>query len=136
MSRVSKLFLLIAWAFLSAITFAEEEQAQASAISSYIDLRPAFVTNYGSGSRLHYLKAEISLRVTESAVDAVKHHMPAIRHEIVMLLSSQDNETVVSSDGKESIRVQALAAVRECFEKEEEAGQIEDLLFTSFIVQR
>jgi flagellar FliL protein len=118
---------------------ADEETAsskQESEPSSYVELFPAFVANYGSGSRLHYLKTEISLRVADLGVDAVRHHMPAIRHEIIMLLSRQDNETVNSAQGKESIRKQALAVVQEALAREESGLQIDDLLFTSFIIQR
>ena len=102
----------------------------------YVDLFPAFVTNYGEGRKLRYLKAEITLRVTEEGTDLVEHHMPIIRHELIMLLSKQDSQTVISPEGKGQIRLSALEAVQQALAEEAPGNYVDDLLFTSFVVQR
>lgn len=114
------------------------DEASASAPSSYIDLKPPFVANYGGmpAGRLKYLKTDISLRVEAGGESAVMHHMPVIRHHLVMLLSKQGEDSVITMEGKELLRQAALEEVRKVIMIEEEEHKITDLLFNSFIVQR
>jgi len=96
------------------------------------------VTNYFSeGRRLRYLKADISVRVRgQEAADKVTHHMPYIRNDIVLLLSAQTDAGISTYEGKEALRQKALKAVQALMEKEEGKKLVDDLLFTSFVVQR
>lgn len=117
---------------------AEALAESAPADSEYLEFKPAFVTNYGGPGPLHYLKADIVVRVTggERGTTAVRRHMPQLRHQVVMLLSRQEAEDIATMEGKELLRQQALAAVREVLEREEGRPFIEDLLFNNFIIQR
>lgn len=104
----------------------------------YIALAPPFVVNFGSEGRVGFLKAEVSLRVASPAVAAVNLHMPAIRHELIMLLSRQSPEDLAAPDKREPLRTSALEAVRALLVAGGgvEAEQLQDLLFTSFLTQR
>ncbi len=79
---------------------------------NYIAIEPALVVNYGGPGKARYIKAELSIR-SENAADAntVTHHLPLIRDRLVSLLSAQTDETVNSSEGKEYLRVYALAEI-------------------------
>lgn len=111
--------------------------AAAVVVDEYIELAPSFVTNYGGPGPLHYLKADIVVRVSgERGVEAVRYHMPQLRHHLVMLLSRQTSESIATTDGKEQLRQQALTEVQEVLLKEEGASYVTDLLFNGFIVQR
>jgi len=85
---------------------------------NYIAIKPALVVNYGGPGRVKYIKAELSLR-TEDAHSAqeVSHHMPLIRDTLIMLISSVTDEQMASGEGKEKMRVEALAKVNEALEK-------------------
>jgi len=106
--------------------------------SEYLDIKPALIANYGGPGPIHFLKAEISLRIGKDpgANKKVAHHMPRIRHELVMLLSSQNEEAITSMEGKEQLRNDALAALQKIFQEESGRPLVEDLLFTNFVVQR
>lgn len=106
--------------------------------SEYIAISPAFVANYGGGGVIHYLKADVALRVPggPAVQEAVIHHLPYVRHVLVMLLSDQTEETLATMEGKEKLRLDALAAVQKVMQEEEGKPLVEDLLFNSFIVQR
>ena len=128
---------------ISFSAFGEEESAEntdetAAIPSSYIDLKPSFVANYGGKptGRLKYLKTDISLRVEAGGESAVMHHMPAIRHHLMMLLSRQSEDAVITMEGKELLRQEALEEVRKVILLEEDEQKVLDLLFNSFIVQR
>lgn len=121
---------------LMGAAYAEDGEEQGEV--QYIELHPSFVTNYSSdGRRLKYLKADISVRVRgQDAADKVTHHMPYIRNDLVLLLSAQTDADIASYEGKESLRQRALKAVQKVMEKEEGKQLVDDLLFTSFVVQK
>ena len=84
-----------------------------------------------------YLRADVTVTVDGIAgASATKYHLPALRHALVMLLSSQEEADVATNTGRERIREEALAQLRAILEAEEGEPFIEDLLFTNFIVQR
>jgi flagellar basal body-associated protein FliL len=85
---------------------------------NYIAIKPPLVVNYGGPGRVKYIKAELSLR-TEDAHSAqeVTHHMPLIRDTLIMLISSVTDEQMASGEGKEKMRVEALAKINEALEK-------------------
>ena len=134
------------WAFCLSLTllsaaWAEEgdEEGIAAPSALYHNLSPAFVANFGQGKtkKLKFVKAEISVRSSNPAsIDEVVNHDALVRHQIVMLLSRQTEETLSNSIGQEAIRIEALNLVKAVLEKETGDGQIEDLFFTSFVVQR
>jgi len=84
---------------------------------NYIAIKPPLVVNYGGPGRVKYIKAELSLR-TEDAHSAaeVSHHMPLIRDTLIMLISSVTDEQMASAEGKEKMRVEALAKINEVLE--------------------
>lgn len=105
--------------------------------SIYIPLKPAFVVNYGGPGRLKYIKADISLRLQDStAANSVRHHMPYIRNNLMMLFSAQTDESISSQDGKEALRQEALQAVREVIMKEDHTEGVVDLYFNAFLIQK
>src|SRR5690606_26884327 len=73
-----------------------EAKSNAADDSPYIPLDPPFVVNYGSGAgKIKFLKAELSVRADDPATaNAVRHHMPLIRNGLILLLSSQTDETI------------------------------------------
>ena len=88
---------------------------------NYIPLEPALVVNYGGpGGKPRYVKADLSLRA-ENAEDAteIMHHLPLIRDRLVSILSAQPEEIVSSVDGREYLRVFALAEINKALLKVE-----------------
>ncbi len=105
--------------------------------SEYIEITPAFVTNYGDSSRLRYMKVEVTLRVTGAdGKSQVEHHMPYIKDILLSLFSEQTSKTIMSAVGKEDLRQQSFQAVTVILEKEDKESYLEDLLFTSFVAHR
>jgi flagellar FliL protein len=143
LKRYGKVFfgcLLSAALTCSGLAAANEEAASEKPADSgeYLELKPAIIANFGGVGPIHFLKAEIALRVGKKA-DAsitVQHHIPHIRHTLVMLLSRQTDETLSTMQGKEQIRQEALAAVQKVIQDEEGQPIVEDLLFNNLIIQR
>ncbi len=128
------------WALLLAIiscsVLAEDGDGSESVVK-YIEMKPSFVVNYGEPSaKLRYAKIDVSLRVnSNSAAVAVEQHMPALRNEMVFLLSKQTDEVMGNTSGREQLRTEALKALQDYLNEEVGQSAIADLLFTSFVVQ-
>lgn len=131
-----KTIALMALLLIASVAAAQEDGA-ASGGPIYIPLQPPFVVNYGGVGRLKYLKAELSVRVQDGdAAGAVRHHMPYIRNNIVLLFSRQTDETLDTQAGKEALRQAALDEVRAILEAESGVGGVVDLYFENFVVQK
>jgi len=87
---------------------------------NYIPLEPALVVNYGGPGKARFIKAELSIR-TETGEDAteVMHHLPLIRDRLVSILSAQTEEAISTAEGKEYLRVYALAEINKALLKVE-----------------
>ena len=112
----------------------EGEDLDQSKAAIYLPIKPPFVVNYGGGARLKYLKTMVTVRVASSeGANSVRHHMPYIRNNLVLLFASQTDETLSSQDGKEAMRQAALGVIRELLEREDELPpeDVLDVLFNS-----
>jgi len=102
----------------------------------YEDLSPAFVINYRQGNRQRYLQVSIALMARdEERLKALRVHMPVLRNELVMLLSGQDFDSLLTPVGKEMLRQQATAKVQELALKETGHQVVEQVLFTNLVLQ-
>lgn len=115
---------------------AQTDDAAASVGTQYVELKPAFVTNFGGPGKLRYMKIDVTLRVANTGVNPIRHHMSQIRHQLIMLFSRQNAEDIGSMEGKELLRQQALEAVRTVLVEEDGDQQVVDLLFGSFVIQQ
>ena len=103
--------------FVAPLVFASSGGESFKEGVNYIAIKPPLVVNYGGPGRVKYIKAELSLR-TENAHNAeeVTHHMPLIRDTLIMLISSVTDEQMASGEGKEKMRLEALAKINEALE--------------------
>lgn len=111
------------------------------AVASYILIgepgKPLLV-NLADTSEADFLQVEVQLLTSSPELEAkVKAHMPALRHALLTLFSQQKSPELKTAQGREQLRQQALAEVRKVLEKQAEIDpdEVEDLLFTSFIMQ-
>lgn len=135
--RFSAFFMALALMVLfvpAGVVVADDEVSLSDTF--YIPLKPAFVTNYGGPGRLKYLKADMTLMVQgESTQQIVETQLPLVRNTIVLILSRQNENNVVTSAGQERIRQQLLQALQEAFTREVGQPLIAEVLFTNFIYQ-
>ena len=103
----------------------------------YVPLDPAFVVNFRDAEgKTRFLKLELNAMTRDQAViDTVNKHMPVIRNNLVLLFSKQEYEALIPLEGKEKLREQALGEIRTIVGTELADATVEDLLFTSFVMQ-
>jgi len=103
----------------------------------YVEIKPEFVVNYGSGVKLSFMKFEMSVRLEDPA-DAldVNIHADLIRHEMILLMSRQEGATLASVEGKTAIQEEALGSIQKVFMEEFGKKMVDRVLFLNFIVQK
>jgi len=70
----------------------------------------------------------------QKAIDSVQKNIPLIRNNLLLLMSNRNYQSMMSREGKEKLRGEALAEIRGV-QKKQGGEDIDDLLFTSFVVQ-
>ena len=116
----------------------EAEEAPAAPLEpmQYQSLAPPFVVNFPYQGRQRYLQAEISVMSRDAAaLEALRLHMPAVRHALNNLFSAQLILVFEDPSGIEALRELATAEVRQVLEREIGRPGIEEVLFTSFVMQ-
>ena len=118
--------------------FAQDaSEAAVAERSVYIPIKPAFVVNYGGQGPLRYLKAEVSVRVKgASSANAIRHHMPYIRNNLILLFSRQSVDDLDTLEGKEQLRQEAMVEIERILIEEEGESGLQDLFFNQLVVQK
>jgi flagellar protein FliL len=102
----------------------------------YLALEPAFVVNFKSTGGNRFLQVGVQLMAQEqAALDAAKANEPALRDALIMLFSSQDSSVLATREGKEQLRLDALAAVRKVLEGRSGGKPVDAVYFTAFVMQ-
>jgi flagellar FliL protein len=115
----------------------EQAQKASKAPAVYVKFDPPFVVNFEAKGMMRFLQVSIEAMTRDPATaDLIKLHDPRLRNELLMLLSNQTYETLSTREGKERLRTEALAAVAKVISEEGgKAEQVEQLYFTSFVMQ-
>jgi flagellar protein FliL len=101
----------------------------------YYAFDPPMVVNFEDGSVVRFL--QISMEVMthdQKAIDSVQKNMPLIRNNLLLLMSNRNYQSLMSREGKDKLRAEALAEIR-AVQSKQGGGDVDDLLFTSFVVQ-
>ena len=118
---------------------AEDEETEEAPvkITSYVSLGDAMVLNLSNNSkRLTFLQIKADLLLEDAVSEAlITTHLPAIRHELIVLLSEQSAMDMKSPTKREEVRKIATAQIKEMMVELTGNEDISDVLFSSFLVQ-
>jgi len=132
MVKLVEIFLI----FVLSTTMSVAGGGGGGAVSNYLSLDPAFVVNISGDKQDYFLQVTSEVRLTSPELaETIKYHTPAIRHAMIMLLSGLKVEDVRSLEGKESLRVEAVEVLQGLLEEVIDDPGIENIYFTSFIIQ-
>jgi flagellar FliL protein len=122
-------------AIVSAAGSAHGGEGKEAKATVYYAIDPPLVVNFEDGSVVRFLQITMEVMAHEEAViDSVKKNIPLIRNNLLLLMSNRNYQSMMSREGKEKLRQEALAEVR-AVQKKEGGPDVDDLLFTSFVVQ-
>ena len=104
--------------------------------SPFIPLNPPIIVNIMDGEKIRHMQVIIEIKLADPLnAPKIDLHKGPIRHELILLLSSQDAGTISSALGKEQLRKDALAAAQKVLQELEGEPIIDALYFTNFIIQ-
>ncbi|MDR5906051.1 flagellar basal body-associated protein FliL [Franzmannia qiaohouensis] len=117
----------------SAQTVVEETRAPAPI---FVDINPFTVNLQSRHYDQQLLYIGLSLRVgNETTRELIEEHMPQVRSRLLMLLSSQQAEDLVSPEGKQQLSADILALFDQPLTNPQPSLMVNDVLYTEFIVQ-
>jgi flagellar FliL protein len=101
----------------------------------YYAIDPPLVVNFEDGSVVRFLQITMEVMAhDQKAIDSVTKNMPLIRNNLLLLMSNRNYQSLMSREGKDKLREEALAEIR-AVQKKQGGEDIDDVLFTSFVVQ-
>lgn len=131
------LAFLISLPTIGMVAIAAEDEETVKKSSAYVSLGDPMVLNLSNDSRrLTFLQLKADVLIADSSAEGViKTHVPAIRHQLIVLLSEQNANDMKSTTKREEIRQIATAQVQELLEEVAGNRDVKDVLFSSFLVQ-
>ncbi len=115
-----------------------KEGAEGSTVAEafYFSLDPPFIVNFSGKSRARFLQVSIEGMTRDAKVkEDITKHFPQVRNNLVLLLSSKTYDELSTPEGKDTLRKQVLKEVQKVLEAETGEEGIEDVYFTSFVMQ-
>src|SRR5271155_3495531 len=122
-------------AIAPAMVAAKAAEGGAANPSLYYAIDPPLVVNFEDGSAVRFLQISMEIMAhDEKAIESVQKNIPLIRNNLLLLMSNRNYQSLMSREGKEKLRQEALTEIR-AVQKKEGSPDVDDLLFTSFVVQ-
>ena len=122
-----------AWFLTQGSHASKEVEAEPSKAPVFLALETLTV-NLQDGEQ--YLQTDITLQVADQAQgDAIKLYMPRVRSRLLTLLSSKHADELSTTEDKKALAQEILAQVKLPFDPKGKAQQVDDVLFTSFVIQ-
>jgi flagellar FliL protein len=114
----------------------DEAEAEPLAPALYTALDPPFVVSFDAEDGARYLQLTLqAMARNEETIAAVKQHAPAIRNSVLFMLSGYELEVLATQAGKEELRHKLLGATNEILAKNGVDPPVEELYFTSLVIQ-
>ena len=111
------------------------EEGAAGKPTVYYAIDPPLVVNFEDGSAVRFLQITMEVMAhDQKAIDSVQKNIPMIRNNLLLLMSNRNYQSMMSREGKEKLRQEALTEIR-AVQKKVGGPDVDDLLFTSFVVQ-
>ena len=104
-------------------------------VASYYPFAEQFTVNLNDGEGFIQVGVGVSTYYDQRVLDNVKLHEMAVRSAVLMTLSQQGLANVSSAEGKRTLKGDLRKAVNDALKSREGFGGIDQVYFTSFVVQ-
>jgi flagellar FliL protein len=116
---------------------AKPDRTEPAKPPQFVALEALTVNLREDGSAEHYLQVGVTYQVSGAQVaDAMKLHMPVIRSNILLLLSSKAPKEIATLQGKTKLSEELLVAARQPLPGDEDSPKgVTAVHYSSFIIQ-
>ena len=94
------------------------KESEADTGVKYIEMAPKFTVNLAEPKKFLLINVQL-LAEGASTIEAVKKHMPALRHELIMLYSGRSSDELQTTAQREALRQETTTVIRQTLEKME-----------------
>jgi len=124
---------MLCLSFLLVFNTAYAGDEEAEPVIEYIEMAPKFTVNLARANK--YLVVNVQLMVEgEKFIEKVRKHLPALRHELIMLYSGRPSTELQTMEQREALRVETKKAITKVLEKHSNSDGFRDVFFTEFLV--
>lgn len=107
------------------------ELNQAAEVGPMVDIEE-FIVNIISGDAAHYVKASLTIELTnEQGKAEAEKRMPQMRDSILLLVGNKTFEELQDLQGKKQLKAEITSKINSFLK----AGKVKDVYFTNFVVQ-
>mgnify|MGYP000606659515 CR=1 FL=1 len=126
------LVLCLSFFVLFNTAYAGDDES-AEPVIEYVEMTPKFTVNLERSGK--YLVVNVQLMVEgEKYIEKVKKHLPALRHELIMLYSGRVSTELQTMEQREALRIESKKAMTKALDKHSNSDGFRDLFFTEFLV--
>ncbi|MGA7779716.1 MAG: flagellar basal body-associated protein FliL [Paraburkholderia sp.] len=106
------------------------------ALPVFFPLEPMTVNLQSDDGQQHYLRIGLTLKLNDPKVQQeLTDHMPEVRSRILLALSNKHPDDLAPLDGKRALATELKTLIEQPTDKGASPVQVEDVLFTEFVVQ-
>ena len=114
----------------------DEDESAVPAEKLYFDMSKPIVVDFPKGSTAKHGRITVSMLVEGiEAIDVLTKNEPMIRNNLLMLMSAQESSVLNTREGKDMLRKLMLDAVTAVLVKMAGKGKVNEIFFTSFVMQ-
>lgn len=127
--------LLLSFLLMPAFALAEEHGGGGEGESkgsgpTYLEITPKFVVNLLEPKK--YLSINVQLLIDGAPTEAaIKKHMPALKHELIMLFSDRSLDSLQSMEQREALRQESINVIHKTIDKAEGVEESEEVPVTT-----
>lgn len=125
--------LLLSGLVFSGYVWAQDDNEQEGPVLEYIEMAPKFTVNLDKPRKYLLINVQLMVEGKDNA-EKVKKHMPALRHELIMLYSDLKVNDLETMEQREDLRQKSIDMVKKTLEKYANIDGFRDLFFSEFLV--
>lgn len=113
--------------------YAADDEESVAPVIEYMEMSPKFTVNLDKKNK--YLVVNVQLMVEgKDYVAKVKKHLPALRHELIMLYSGRPAAELQTMEQREALRQETKKVITKALDKYSNSDGFRDVFFTEFLV--
>jgi flagellar FliL protein len=122
------LLLMPSWAYAN-----EGKSESGEGGMEYLEITPKITVNLAEPR--NYLLVNVQLLAEGAeAVEKIRKHMPAIKHELIMLFSGRPSDSLQTMEQREALRKETVAVLQKTLDKYEKNSGFKDVFFSEFLI--
>ena len=129
------LILFLSFFLISNFVYAgDDEEVSTELVIEYLEMKPKFTVNLDKPKKYLMINVQLLVEGAES-IEKIKKHLPALRHELIMIYSGRSAASLQTMEQREALRQESKDAITKALDKHSNSDGFRDVFFSEFLVQ-